>query len=61
MFKLNLRKLLEIKYIELKNTNKEVLNKNKNILKGSYKRNNIFIYKLGVCLVDSPCKKYNTF
>lgn len=50
MFKSKLRKLSGIKYIELKNNIIEVLNKikndkYKNILKGSYKRHNIFIPK----------------
>ena len=50
MFKSKLRKLSGIKYIELKNNITEVLNKikndkYKNILKGSYKRDNIFIPK----------------
>ena len=50
MFKSKLRKLSGIKYIELKNNIIEVLNKikndkYKNILKGSYKRDNIFIHK----------------
>jgi len=48
--KSKLRKLSGIKYIELKNNIIEVLNKikndkYKNILKGSYKKDNIFIHK----------------
>jgi hypothetical protein len=50
MFKSNLRKLPGIKYIELKSNIISVLNKIKNnkyrnILKGSYGRNNINIHK----------------